>query len=67
MAIVLLETTLQLSEKEVEKLIEDQEKIVILLTERSFSYKLIGLIVILLGEKVQRLPMNLQQCLESEY
>jgi hypothetical protein len=49
MAIVLLESLLLVSEKDVEKIMVERDKLVILLAEKCFSYRIIGLIVILLS------------------
>lgn len=58
MAVVILETILQGTNDNLVRLIADQDKIVDIMLVNSYSYKIIGLVLILLNEGKQTLPID---------
>jgi hypothetical protein len=67
LAVVLLQAALLVAELEAMRLVEDGEKLMVSLIRKGYSYKLIGLIVVLLCEKSGSLPTNLKECMDSQY
>lgn len=67
MALVILETAFMVTSENILTCMASQEKITNGLLQKSYSYKLIGLVLILLNEGKQVLPIDLQEWSTSNF